>query len=156
ALLPFGRLRPCALALLERRRDRGRADRGRRCRLLRKPPAPDLRARRAHRQAGLALARRRVRAGRGQRPPPAPARGLAAVRGRAEEPPAMKKILLAAGAVVVLVAAGLAAFVLYRNHQGRNIRGSSTEEFVTTQAAPVQPTPTAKIRWPMYRFDPTR
>jgi outer membrane protein assembly factor BamB len=27
---------------------------------------------------------------------------------------------------------------------------------VTTQAAPKQPAPTAKIRWPMYRFDPTR
>lgn len=68
----------------------------------------------------------------------------------------MKKILLAAGAVVVLLAAGLLAFGLYRKHQGRNIRGSSTEEFVTTQAAPKQPAPTAKIRWPMYRFDPTR
>ena len=68
----------------------------------------------------------------------------------------MKKILLAAGAVVVLLAAGLAAFGLYRKHQGRNIRGSSTEEFVTTQAAPKPPAPTAKIRWPMYRFDPTR
>lgn len=68
----------------------------------------------------------------------------------------MKKILLAAGAVVVLLAAGLLAFGLYRKHQGRNIRGSSTEEFATTQAAPKQPAPTAKIRWPMYRFDPTR
>ena len=67
----------------------------------------------------------------------------------------MKKILLAAGAVVVLLAAGLLAFGLYRKHQGRNIRGSSTE-FVTTQAAPKPPPVTSKIRWPMYRFDPTR
>ena len=67
----------------------------------------------------------------------------------------MKRILLVAGAVVVLLAAGLVAFALYRKHQGRNIRGSSTE-FVSTQAAPKPPPVTSKIRWPMYRFDPTR
>jgi outer membrane protein assembly factor BamB len=67
----------------------------------------------------------------------------------------MKKILLVAGAVVLLVAAGLVAFALYRRHEGRNIRGSSTE-FVTTQAAPKPPPIASKIRWPMYRFDPTR
>jgi FOG: WD40-like repeat len=68
----------------------------------------------------------------------------------------MKKALLAAAGVVLLIAAGLVAFGLYRNHQGQDVRGSSTEEFVTTQAAPKPPPPTAKIRWPMYRFDPTR
>lgn len=68
----------------------------------------------------------------------------------------MRRVLLVAAGVVVLVAAGLAAFALYKRHQGRNIRGSSTQEFVTTQAAPKTPAPTAKIRWPMYRFDPTR
>jgi outer membrane protein assembly factor BamB len=67
----------------------------------------------------------------------------------------MKKILIAVGAVVILVAAALLAFVLVRRHQGRDIKGSSTE-FSTTQAAPKAPPPTAKIRWPMYRFDPTR
>jgi outer membrane protein assembly factor BamB len=68
----------------------------------------------------------------------------------------MKKVLLGAAGVVILVAAGLVAFGLYRKHQGEDVRGSSTEEFVTTQAAPKPPPPTAKIRWPMYRFDPTR
>ena len=68
----------------------------------------------------------------------------------------MKKVLLGAAGVVLLVAAGLVAFGLYRKHQGHDVRGSSTEEFVTTQAAPKPPPPTAKIRWPMYRFDPTR
>ena len=68
----------------------------------------------------------------------------------------MKKVLLGAAGVVLLIAAGLVAFGLYRNHQGQDVRGSSTEEFVTTQAAPKPPPPTAKIRWPMYRFDPTR
>ena len=45
----------------------------------------------------------------------------------------MKKALLGAAAVVVLVAAGLVAYGLYRKHEGRNIRGSSSVEFVTTQ-----------------------
>ena len=69
----------------------------------------------------------------------------------------MKKILLAVVAVVLLVAAGLVAFGLYRKHQGQDVRGSSTEEFVTTtQPAPKPVKPQPKIRWPMYRFDPSR
>jgi outer membrane protein assembly factor BamB len=68
----------------------------------------------------------------------------------------MKKILLATAAAVLLVAAGLIAFALYRKHQGHDVRGSSTEEFVTSRQQPVAPPPTAKIRWPMYRFDPAR
>ncbi len=69
----------------------------------------------------------------------------------------MKKILLAVVAVVLLLAAGLVAFGLYRKHQGHDIRGSSSEEFVTTtQPAPKPVKPQPKIRWPMYRFDPSR
>jgi hypothetical protein len=68
----------------------------------------------------------------------------------------MKRVFFAAVAFVILVAAGLVAFGLYRKQQGHDIRGSSTQEFVTTQAAPPPPKPTAKIRWPMYRFDPSR
>ena len=48
----------------------------------------------------------------------------------------MKKVLLGAAGIVLLLAAGLVAFGLYRKHQGHDVRGSSTEEFVTTQAAP--------------------
>ena len=68
----------------------------------------------------------------------------------------MKKALLALAAGVVLVAAGLVAYGLYRKHQGRNIRGSPTQEFRTTETKPKPITQTAKIRWPMYRFDPAR
>jgi outer membrane protein assembly factor BamB len=68
----------------------------------------------------------------------------------------MKKVLLAAAGVVLLVAAGLLAFALYRKSQSQDVRGSSTEEFVTTQAEPKPPKPTAKVRWPMYHFDPSR
>jgi outer membrane protein assembly factor BamB len=67
----------------------------------------------------------------------------------------MKRALLALAAGVVLVAAGLVAYGLYRKHQGRNIRGSSVEFNTTeTKAKPIKPT--EKIRWPMYRFDAAR
>jgi outer membrane protein assembly factor BamB len=69
----------------------------------------------------------------------------------------MKKALLVAAGVVVLVVGGLVGFGLYRKHQGHDVRGSSTEEFVTTQPAePKTRNVGGKIRWPMYRFDPSR
>ncbi|MGZ4257139.1 MAG: outer membrane protein assembly factor BamB family protein [Gaiellaceae bacterium] len=68
----------------------------------------------------------------------------------------MKKVLIALAGVVVLVAAGLVAYGLYRKHQGRDVRGSSSVEFVTTQAPKPKPPPKQGIVWPMYRFDPTR
>ena len=67
---------------------------------------------------------------------------------------ALKKLLLVfAAAVVIVVAAGI-AFVLYRQHESRNVRGSSSVEFVTTEkrAAVVN----AKVRWPMFGFDAAR
>ncbi|HYX88418.1 MAG TPA: PQQ-binding-like beta-propeller repeat protein [Gaiellaceae bacterium] len=68
----------------------------------------------------------------------------------------MRRVLLALAAVVVLAVAGVVAFVLVRKHQSRNIRGSPTVEFVTTNAKPKEPPPGGKIRWPMYRFDAPR
>ena len=44
----------------------------------------------------------------------------------------MRRVLLVSAGIVVLVAGGLVAFGLYKRHQGRNIRGYSTQEFVTT------------------------
>ena len=45
----------------------------------------------------------------------------------------MKKALLAVAAVVILAAAAVVAYALYRKHEGRDVRGSSSVEFVTTQ-----------------------
>ena len=67
----------------------------------------------------------------------------------------MRRVLLAAAGLVVLVAAVIGGFVLYRERQSEDVRGSSTE-FETTNEEPKAPPPTAKIRWPMYRFDPSR
>jgi outer membrane protein assembly factor BamB len=68
----------------------------------------------------------------------------------------MKKALLALAGVVVLVAAGLVAYGLYRKHQGRDVHGSSTVEFVTTRARKKKPPPPPGIVWAMYRYDAAR
>lgn len=67
----------------------------------------------------------------------------------------MKKLLLAFAAVVVIVAAAGLAFVLYREHQSRNVRGSSTVEFVTTETKP-RVVADGKVHWPMFGFDAAR
>ena len=70
----------------------------------------------------------------------------------------MRRVLLAL-LVLLLVAVGAgAAFVLYRKHQGRNVHGSSSVEFVTTQAPTRKRTPAElrEVPWPMYGLDPAR
>ena len=59
----------------------------------------------------------------------------------------------AAGILVLLVALGTAA-VLYRKHQGRNIRGSSSVEFTRTTPKPAAEPP--NVDWPMYGYDAAR
>ena len=59
----------------------------------------------------------------------------------------------AAGVLILLVALGTAGF-LYRKHQGRDIRGSSTVEFVKTE--PKQAKEPPQVTWPMYGFDTAR
>jgi outer membrane protein assembly factor BamB len=59
----------------------------------------------------------------------------------------------AAGLLVLLVAAGTAAY-LYRKHQGRDIRGSSTVEFVEQE--PPAPKEPQDVTWPMYGYDAAR
>jgi outer membrane protein assembly factor BamB len=66
----------------------------------------------------------------------------------------MKKALIGLAAAVLLIAAGLLAYALYKRHEGRNIRGSPTVEFVTTQQNKSKPN--LSTPWPMYRFDPGR
>jgi outer membrane protein assembly factor BamB len=67
----------------------------------------------------------------------------------------VKKVLVAFAAAIVVIAAAALAFVLYRQHQSRNVRGSSTVEFVTTETTP-RPVVDQKVRWPMYGYDPAR
>jgi len=62
-------------------------------------------------------------------------------------------VYVAAGVRVLLPAFGVAAY-LYRKHQGRDIRGSSSVEFVTTEAKQAKEPP--GITWPMYGYNAAR
>jgi len=59
----------------------------------------------------------------------------------------------AAGLIVLLAALGGAGF-LYREHQGRDIRGSSSVEFVKTEPKAAKEPPL--VTWPMYGYDAAR
>src|SRR5919198_1113429 len=66
----------------------------------------------------------------------------------------MRRLLLVLAIVAVLLTGVVAAIVIHRLHGERNVRGSSTEEFVTT-TAPRRPPPLG-TPWPQYGFDETR
>lgn len=81
-----------------------------------------------------------------------------------------RRLVLGAVALAVLAALGGTAvgFVLYKQHQGRDVRGSSTIEFVPTEPPPTLPkppkrkpgkhTPAAltRVDWPTYGYDERR
>jgi outer membrane protein assembly factor BamB len=69
----------------------------------------------------------------------------------------VKKLLAALAAVLLLAGGAILAYALIRQHQSRDIRGSSTVEFVTTDVTEVEPVVKAPdIAWPMYGYDERR
>jgi outer membrane protein assembly factor BamB len=68
----------------------------------------------------------------------------------------MKKWILGGAAVVIAVVLGIGvAYYLHVKHAGRDIRGSSTVEFVPTVPPPPKVS-VPNIPWPMYGHDPAR
>jgi outer membrane protein assembly factor BamB len=72
-----------------------------------------------------------------------------------------KRLLIAAAVVVLLAAGAVVSYVLYVRHQGEDVRGSSTVEFVPTQVPKPPPPPPKKkepevVVWPTFGFDPER
>jgi outer membrane protein assembly factor BamB len=68
----------------------------------------------------------------------------------------MKRAFLAVVAVLLLAAAGAGiAWYLHVKHAARDVKGSSTVEFVTTDVAPPPP-PEPGIAWPTYGHDAAR
>ena len=68
----------------------------------------------------------------------------------------MRRLLIGLVAAVVLAAGGAGlGYYLYLKHASRDIRGSSTVEFVTTQAI-APPPPEPGVAWPMYGYDQER
>jgi outer membrane protein assembly factor BamB len=63
--------------------------------------------------------------------------------------------VLAAALVFAALAGVAVAYYLHVKHASRDIKGSSTVEFVTTEAAPPPPKEPG-IAWPMYGHDPER
>ena len=72
----------------------------------------------------------------------------------------MTRRLVLATSILLFVAAGLAAAQAFRNLEEGDVRGSSTEEFVTTgeeEAAPVpEAPPLPGVLWPTYGFSNAR
>jgi len=68
----------------------------------------------------------------------------------------VKRVLIAGALAAALLGGALLAFVAYRERESRNVRGSSTVEFVTTQpATPVKPREPGVV-WPTFGYDPSR
>ena len=68
----------------------------------------------------------------------------------------MRRVLLVVSVLVVLAALGAGlAYYLHVKHEARDVKGSSTVEFVTTQAAPPPPKE-PDIAWPTFGHDPER
>jgi outer membrane protein assembly factor BamB len=65
-----------------------------------------------------------------------------------------RSVWYAAAGLLVLLLAAAAAYLLYRKHEGRDIRGSSTVEF-TKKEPPVAKEP-PELTWPMYGYDAAR
>jgi outer membrane protein assembly factor BamB len=63
-------------------------------------------------------------------------------------------------AVLLLVGGATAGYVLYKRDEAKDVRGSSTEEFVTTEAVkPLPPPPTreqVEVVWPLNGYDAAR
>jgi outer membrane protein assembly factor BamB len=68
----------------------------------------------------------------------------------------VKRALVAVALLLLLLAGAVAGYVLYKRHEARNIHGSPTEEFVTTQVAPKRVKRTREIVWPTYGYDNER
>ena len=68
----------------------------------------------------------------------------------------MRRLLIVLAVLAVLAAGLLAALVIHRLQQAKDVRGSSTSEFTLTTTPHEAAAAAAKVPWPMYGFDATR
>src|SRR5579864_6584594 len=62
-----------------------------------------------------------------------------------------RRVLIVLAGLAVLFIGAVAAIVIHRLQAAKNVRGSSTSEFVTSEPKPEVLPP--KVQWPMYGFD---
>ena len=69
----------------------------------------------------------------------------------------MRRVVIAVAVLLVLAAGGIAGYVVHVKQSARDVKGSSTVEFVPTQtvAGPVAP-PEPGVAWPTFGRDPGR
>ncbi|HEX7524831.1 MAG TPA: PQQ-binding-like beta-propeller repeat protein [Gaiellaceae bacterium] len=68
----------------------------------------------------------------------------------------MRRLFIALAVLALLVGGILAAFVIRRMQEAKDVRGSSTAEFTFTTTPQRPPPAAAKVQWPTYGFDATR
>jgi outer membrane protein assembly factor BamB len=66
----------------------------------------------------------------------------------------VRRLVIVLATVAVLLAGALAAYVIHRLQQGADERGSTTTEYVTTEALPKPPPPS--VPWPTYGLSADR
>lgn len=67
-----------------------------------------------------------------------------------------RRAAVAAGLVIVVAVGAVAAYVIAKKRASADVRGSSTVEFVTTEAPKPPPARAEGIAWPTFKYDPTR
>ena len=66
----------------------------------------------------------------------------------------MRRLLIVAAALALVLGGVLAAYVIHRLHQSADERGSTSTEYITTQTTEARPP--AAVPWPTYGFSPDR
>jgi outer membrane protein assembly factor BamB len=65
----------------------------------------------------------------------------------------MRRLIVVLAVLALIAGGAVAAFVVHRLHEGRNVRGSSTVDFVTTETPAAL---SARTPWPQYGLTPER
>ena len=72
----------------------------------------------------------------------------------------MRKWVAAAAALILVAGGVVAGYVVYKRDQAKDVRGSSTEEFVTTAEPAPKPPPVVPraegVAWPTFHYDASR
>src|SRR5262249_49992227 len=115
----------------------------------------DRRCSRSRPARGRRRCRRRTRPASRRRSRSAPSSSRASRPVHYREPP-MRRALIVLAVLAVLVAGLVAAIVVHRLREERNVRGSSSVEFTVPVVPAPRPVEGLRIEWPQYGFEAAR